>query len=219
MKKGIIFDMDGILFDTEKLSLESFRITGKEYNLTEYNIDEIAADCVGLNGNDTRTLFMNKYPKLEFESFWNRVKVHFAALLEQDLPLKPGAEEILNYLYENKWTIGLASSSRIESVTSHLKRSGFEKYFQVVIGGDMVEHSKPQPDIYLKACELLKLDPKETYAVEDSFNGIRSAYSAGMKTIMIPDLLQPTAEIEEKLTYKLDSLKELLECIKKNKIA
>ena len=218
MKKGIVFDMDGVLFDTERISLKSFRIVGKEINLTEYNVDEIAADCIGLNVTDMKILFQEKYPKLDYESFWPRIKYHFQALLEQELPLKPGVEEILAYLHENGWTVGLASSSVLKNVTGHLKRSGFEKYFQVVIGGDMVEHSKPKPDIYLKACALLDIDPRESYAIEDSFNGIKSAYAAGMKTIMVPDLLQPTEELLPKVYQKLNSLMELKEYFEKNKI-
>ena len=77
--------------------------------------------------------------------------------------------------------------------------------------------SKPDPDIYLKACELLKVDPKECYAVEDSYNGIRSAHAAGMKAIMIPDLLQPTPEILELTEQKLDSLLDLKDFLESQK--
>ena len=71
-------------------------------------------------------------------------------------------------------------------------------YFHAITGGDQISHSKPDPEIYLKACEKLGIDPKSAYAVEDSYNGIRSSYSAGMKPLMVPDLLPPTEEMEEK---------------------
>lgn len=79
-------------------------------------------------------------------------------------------------------------------------------FSQVVIGGDMVEHSKPLPDIYLKACELLGVKPENAIAIEDSPNGIRSAAAAGMLPVMVPDMVEPTPEIEELLYHKCDSL-------------
>ena len=82
-----------------------------------------------------------------------------------------------------------------------MKTAGIFDDFDVIVCGDMVTKSKPNPDIYLKACELMKVDPKECYAVEDSYNGIRAAHAAGMKAIMVPDLLEPTPEILEPVSY------------------
>lgn len=93
--------------------------------------------------------------------------------------------------------MGLASSTRYASVISHLKEAGIVDYFQVIVAGDMIEHSKPQPDIYLLACRKLGVDPSDAYAVEDSPNGIRSAHAAGMKPIMVPDLIPPDDEMRE----------------------
>lgn len=95
---------------------------------------------------------------------------------------------------------------RTGKVLSHLRRADFTDFFQVVIGGDMVEHSKPLPDIYLKACELLGVKPENAIAIEDSPNGIRSAAAAGMLPVMVPDMVEPTPEIEELLYHKCDSL-------------
>ena len=92
----------------------------------------------------------------------------------------------------------------------NLEKSGFKDYFQAVVGGDMVEHSKPNPDIYLLACKELHVNPAETFAIEDSPNGIRSAYNAGMKPIMVPDLIVPTEEI---LSLTIACKKNLLEVI------
>ena len=80
------------------------------------------------------------------------------------------------------------------------------EYFPVVIGGDKILHSKPQPDIYLLACEKLQADPAESFAIEDSLNGIRSAYDAGMKVIMVPDMVAPVPEAVEKTTAIKESL-------------
>lgn len=96
-------------------------------------------------------------------------------------------------------------------VLHHLDETGLTGYFDVIIGGDMVEHSKPFPDIYLKACKEFKCNPHDTYAVEDSYNGIESAVKAGLKTIMIPDSLPPVKEYDSKIFTRFDSLVELSE--------
>lgn len=98
-------------------------------------------------------------------------------------------------------------------MTKHLTKTGLIKYFDLRVTGDMVEHSKPNPDIYLKACDLLNLKPEECVAVEDSFNGIRSASSAGLLPIMVPDRVMPTDEIKSlcwKICKTLEGLKKLL---------
>ena len=105
-------------------------------------------------------------------------------------------KKILPYLQQAGYEIGLASSSKYESVINHLKRAEIIDYFSVIVTGDMIEHSKPKPDIYLLACRKLGVELGEAYAVEDSPNGIRSAHAAGMKPIMVPDMVQPDAEME-----------------------
>ena len=127
----------------------------------------------------------------------------------EGLPEKPGVHEILEYLKENRIPTALASSTRRTAVMEHLDRAGITSYFQKIICGDMVEHGKPAPDIYLKACEELGVAPGQALAVEDSFNGIRSAYAAGLYTVMVPDQLPPTEEILALVDKKCDSLTEL----------
>ena len=113
------------------------------------------------------------------------------------LPLKPGIRELLEYLKENDYKIGLASSTREAVVSQQLIDAGLRPYFDNLTCGDMLKKSKPEPDIYLMACEKLEVLPEEAIAIEDSFNGIRSAYRAGMFPIMVPDLLQPDDEMRE----------------------
>ena len=137
----------------------------------------------------------------------NRPPALFQERVEKEgLPMMKGAGELLTWLQEKGVKIALASSTGQEKVLSHLRRADFTDFFQVVIGGDMVEHSKPLPDIYLKACELLGVKPENAIAIEDSPNGIRSAAAAGMLPVMVPDMVEPTPEIEELLYHKCDSL-------------
>ena len=195
--KTVVFDMDGVLFDTERLCMDCWVRVAEEMDI--HDMEEVFPLCIGLNANDTKALILNHYgqdfPYEEYKVktsqwFWKEIK-------ENGLPIKTGVKEILVFLKENDYKIGLASSTKYEAVIKHLERAGIRDYFVEVITGDMVEHSKPQPDIYLLACEKLGVKPEEAYAIEDSPNGIRSAYAAGMKPIMVPDMIAPDAEMEQ----------------------
>ena len=134
---------------------------------------------------------------------------------ENGLPIKPGVPEILRWLKDAGYTVGLASSTRSSSVFGHLEQSGFRDYFQTVVTGDMVEHSKPRPDIYLLACRELGVEPEQAYAIEDSPNGIRSAHAAGMRPIMVPDMIAPDEEMR-KLSFLIrKDLFEVLEYLQR----
>ena len=194
--KAVVFDMDGVLFDTERLCMDSWNHVMKKRGMEK--VDDVFEQCIGLNDTDTKALVLQRYgqdfPYEEFkkqasEWFWDTIH-------KKGLPLKTGVKKILPYLQQAGYEIGLASSSKYESVINHLKRAEIIDYFSVIVTGDMIEHSKPKPDIYLLACRKLGVEPGEAYAVEDSPNGIRSAHAAGMKPIMVPDLVQPDAEME-----------------------
>ena len=203
--EAVVFDMDGVLFDTERLCMETWREIAKERGID--NIEIAVQGCIGLNRTDTRQFFADNFGKdFPYEDFRITTAERMKKKLEKEVPMLPGVVELLDYLVEKNVKIGLASSSRKESVMSHLERSGLKKYFEVIITGDMIEHSKPLPDIYLMACKELNSQPCECYAIEDSINGIRSAYSAGMKAVMVPDMVPPTPEMEEKCTVILPSL-------------
>lgn len=211
----IVFDMDGVLFDTERLSDKMWYKIAEEMNLGD--VSEGATGAIGRNKEDIIRLFKDLYgsdfPAKEFlektaEACKNEIQ-------EKGLPVMPGARELLDYLKKENYTVGLASSSSRNTVLSHLERAGFQEYFQTVIGGDQVKHSKPNPDIYLKACEKLGKEPGECIAVEDSFNGIRSAVAAGMKAVMIPDILVPDEEIKAIYYREYSSLLAFKEALEK----
>ena len=206
MIEAICFDMDGILFDTERLSVESW-IAGAE-KLGLGNIEKGVYGCIGLNRTDCRIFLKEVYGEdFPYDYFREQTSALFQERVEKaGLPVMKGAGELLTWLQEKGVKIALASSTGREKVLSHLRRADFTDFFQVVIGGDMVEHSKPLPDIYLKACELLGVKPENAIAIEDSPNGIRSAAAAGMLPVMVPDMVEPTPEIEELLYHKCDSL-------------
>ena len=206
--KAVVFDMDGVLFDTERVCMESWVAVAERLGMK--GMAEVFPSCIGRNAADDEMIIKEHYGmdfdyvgfrKLASEEFWKRIE-------EKGRPIKKGVRELLAYLKAEGWKVGLASSTHHDSVMRRLEEAGLAEYFSNVIGGDEIVHSKPEPEIYLKSCEKLGVDPRETYAIEDSYNGIRSASAAGMKPIMVPDLLPPT---EEMRTLSTVILKDLLE--------
>ena len=203
---AVVFDMDGVIFDSERLALECWEKIGAEYHLE--GMREAFLPCIGTNNVKTKEIVLERYGRdFPYDDFSTKASKLFHEITDQGgLPVKTGVRELLTYLEENKIQMALASSTRLETVTQELKQAGLYDFFSVVMGGDQLKRSKPEPDIYLMTCEKLGVQPASTYAVEDSYNGIRSAYSAGMKPIMVPDMLPPTDEMREKSIVVLDDL-------------
>ena len=207
--KAVVFDMDGVLFDTERLSRDAWSVIGEKYGFAGLN--EVAIECIGLNVTDIRAMMKKRFGEdfsydifREEEHEWVEREIE-----KKGIPVKVGVQEILSYLKKSGYLVGLASSTSKRSVRKHLERAGLTSYFQTVITGDMVKHSKPKPDIYLMACKELGVEPKEAYAIEDSPNGIRSAHGAGMCPIMVPDLMQPDEEMQGLSSYIFRDLLEV----------
>jgi HAD superfamily hydrolase (TIGR01509 family) len=110
--------------------------------------------------------------------------------------MKPGVKEILTFLKDNGKKIALASSTRRQTVVNQLRDAGILDYFDEIVTGDMVSRSKPEPDIFLLACEKIGVEPERAYAIEDSYNGIRAASAGKLRPIMVPDLLPSNEEME-----------------------
>ena len=213
--KAIVFDKDGVLFDTEMIIIECWKVIGKQKNIN--GIENVIKKCIGLNKTDTVVLLKKTFgDSVPFMNLMEEAaNMSRAWTLKNGLPVKEGAYEALDFLKESEYRIALASSSSTATIKKHLKESNMEQYFEQVIGGDSILHSKPLPDIYLNICEKLKLLPEQCIAIEDSPNGIISAYRAGMKPIMVPDLIEPTPEIEGMLYRKFDSLLQVRDFLKK----
>lgn len=194
---AVIFDMDGTIFDTERLVLDCWEQVGERHGIP--GIREVFMRCIGTNKVRTEEIVYERYGKdFPYQKFSEESSVLFHEMTDEaGIPVKPGAVEVLTYLSKNRVPLGLASSTRVAAVTQELQAAGLYDYFQVVVGGDLLKNSKPAPDIYLMTCERMGVTPEKTYAIEDSYNGIRSAHSAGMRPIMVPDLSPATEEMRD----------------------
>jgi len=190
----IVFDMDGVLVDSERLVLRSWEQVGNELRLE--GLRDLFYRCIGTTHASTERKFTALYgSRIRYTDFRDRIRRCYMELTRDGLPLKPGVTELLTWLRENEWRIGLASSSREANVRRNMEITGLGRFFNVLICGDMLTASKPEPDIYLKACAELRAEPSAAYAVEDSRNGILSASAAGMKALLVPDMVRPDAEM------------------------
>lgn len=212
--QAVVFDMDGVIFDTERLVIEFWKEVAKKHNIP--NVEHTCIQCLGTNRVRTREIFLENYgADFPFDPYRAEVtelfNTHYKGV---PLPTKPGVRELLSYLQEQDIKVGLASSTAQHLVRDEIGTAGLLPYFQTLVCGDMVEHSKPAPDIFLKACEILNADPTKSIAIEDSFNGIRSAHCAGMTPIMVPDQVQPTDEIRAFAFHVMPSLHDVLNWLK-----
>ncbi len=203
---GIVFDMDGIIFDTETIALRSWQDAADAHGLGD--ITETAMKCVGRSTVDTLKIFEQAYgDKISIEQMHAECIQRFNEIMQTEgLPIKKGARELLEYLKASGAKVALASSTNYDRVVMELKDADLFKYFRVIVGGNMIEHSKPEPDIYLLACKKLGADPTKSAAVEDSRNGIISASRAGMLPFLVPDIIEPDEEMLRLCHKKFDDL-------------
>lgn len=206
---AVVFDMDGVIFDSERLVLECWNEIAQKHGIED--MGPVCLKCTGLTVDASRSV-MKEYFGQDFP--YDTYKAEMSRLFHERydggrLPMKPGVEELLAFLKEQGKKVALASSTRSQVVKTELADAGILSYFDAVICGDMVQNSKPAPDIFIRACKCLGTDPARSFAVEDSHNGIRSAESAGLRPIMVPDLVPVTEEMEQLTEVILPSLADV----------
>ncbi len=212
---AIIFDMDGLMFDTGKVFVKAWDYAGEKMGIGKAGY--MTKKTLGMNILMSKNIWLSEFGEQYNEQELRKYTKEFLTeyYKTNKVPVKKGLYTLLKYLKDKKYKLAVASSSPRWEVENHLNGAQIFEYFDVIICGDMIYKSKPEPEVYLKACELLKEEPEECFALEDSKNGLLSAHRAGCKPIMVPDLWQPDKEIEKILYRKFIDLKEVKDYFKK----
>ncbi len=209
--KAVVFDMDGVIFDSERAVMQCWKEVASRHNIPD--IEKAILACTGTTMVRTREIMLNLYgADFPYDEYARESSAIFHSRYDGGrLPMKPGVKELLTFLKEHDKKIALASSTRQQVVTDELRDAGIIEYFDRIICGDMVSRSKPAPDIFLKACEELNISPSDSYAIEDSYNGIRAAHAGGLHPIMVPALLPADEEMQSLAEIVLPSLTSVME--------
>lgn len=208
--KAVVFDMDGVIFDSERAIMQCWKEVASRHNIPD--IEKAILACTGTTMVRTREIMLNLYgADFPYDEYARESSAIFHSRYDGGrLPMKPGVKELLTFLKEHDKKIALASSTRQQVVTDELRDAGIIEYFDRIICGDMVSRSKPAPDIFLKACEELNISPSDSYAIEDSYNGIRAAHAGGLHPIMVPDLLPADEEMQSLAEIVLPNLTSIM---------
>ena len=216
MIKAVIFDLDGLLLDSEIVAFKVYEELGKRFNF-EISLPDFMQNICGqpLRRN---VAYVNERFQLpwDLEEAVEEVLRIEKMILDEGVDVMPGARELLAYLKENKYKTAVASSSARERSMRLLEHHNLVEYFDDFVFGPEVKLGKPNPDIFLKAAEKIGVSPEYCLVLEDSQAGIQAAYSAGMKVICIPDLKYPTEEFVKKATAIKESLLDVITYLNDN---
>ena len=208
--KGVISDMDGVILDSEKLYVRFWCEAGQLYGFPFERKHALGIRSMA------RPFAIERLQgwfgdSFDYDTVRNkRIELMNAYVEKHGIEAKPDAEKLLSYLKEKGISVALATATPKDRAEEYLRRVGLLQYFDEVVSARMVKNGKPAPDIYLFAAEKLGLKPEECMALEDSQNGIRSANTAGCKTVMVPDLDGPTGEIMPLLYDVADGLLDVV---------
>ena len=208
-KPAFIFDLDGTLIDTEKLYRKYWPMALADYG---YELsDERALMLRSLGRPFAPRQFKDWYGEdFDYNLIRQRRKEYVEGHIEKyGIDLRPGVKEILTYLRDKNITVAIATATDPERTAKYLEMTGISEFFTDIICATMVEHGKPAPDIYKFACEKLNKKPSECFAVEDAPNGVKSAYSAGLKVIFIPDQAPSDDSFKSMIFAEFDNIWEL----------
>lgn len=216
----VIFDMDGVILNSERVYLDSYIYAASVHGLPKGEMMEAAIKCTGVTEDVERRVMIETFGKYEgfsFDKLFLSSRQYFDRTMESGrIGLKDGVRDLLEYLKFQGIRTGLASSSSMEIIENGLKNHNILSYFDIIVSGDMVSNSKPDPEIFIKCASLmglLKEDYCNIFVIEDSYNGIRAASRAGMNPVMVPDCLPPTDEMRELALCILPSLTDVRDWI------
>lgn len=202
----IIFDMDGLMFDTEKISYIGWKEAAQKY---DYKIDkDLFEKTVGANLTKTKEIYSNYFGNnFPFDLIKDeRIKVSDNIIKTNGVPVKKGLYDLITYLNQSNIKKAVATSTSRSRALNLLELVQIDNFFDYILCGDEIKNSKPNPEIFLKVADKLKCSPNKCLVLEDSETGIIAAYQAGMIPIMIPDMKEPSKEIQNFIFRRMDNL-------------
>lgn len=217
MIKAVIFDMDGLMIDTEKLLMRFWIESANSFgfDMTREDVLSIRSLAGKLTEAKLKKRFGEDFDYQKVRA--KRIELMNNYILKYGIEKKKGLDELLVYLKDNGYKTAVATATDLKRASMYLDIINVTKYFDKIVCATMVQNGKPHPDIYLRVCEELDVLPCEAIALEDSPNGIISAHSAGCKAVMVPDLSEPDEELRKILFRRIDSLDLLVEVLENTK--
>lgn len=207
--RAVLFDMDGLMFDTERLSDEVWCAVSRKYGFEMTSRD--VSLLRGRNYEGGRAAMLGRFgPDFPYDALAAEAHEKISARLARHVPLRPGLFELLDALRGLGCKMAVASSTQSDRVLHHMALAGVRDYFSAVIGGESVTNSKPDPEIFLRAAAALGETPASCMVLEDSYNGVRAGAASGCFTVMVPDIDPPTPEMEALADAVVPSLLDVI---------
>ncbi len=205
MIQGVIFDMDGLMFDTERIWMRCWQPALESLGMTYKDGLDTAAR--GTSGESMRRVLRQFYGEnADIGAIEDALYRTAAPIFAKPVPKMEGLDDLLNWLQAHNIPMAVASSSRMPTILGHLNNWNMAPYFKAIVSGDFVTRSKPDPEIFLLAAEKLGTAPAETLVLEDSYNGVRAGAAGGFVTVMVPDLSPVTEEMRRLYTAECPDL-------------